>query len=113
MIGTRASAQSLTTSTTSRVVSGNPTASGGWQAIQVSVLACCSRSAVPAEKRLPNRAESRASRARFASVEGRSGASAARMLMAAVYHPSDSRKVSVRARAQALRADDIDHGGEV
>ena len=79
-------------STTSCVVSAKTTASGGWQAIQVSVLACCSRSAVPVEKRLPKRDESRASRARLASVKGRSGVSAATMLMAAVYHRLKSPK---------------------
>ena len=45
MTGTRASAQSLTTSTTSASSRRKTTASGGSRLIQVSVLACCSRSA--------------------------------------------------------------------
>ena len=91
--GTRASAQSFTTSTTSGVLSANSTASGGCVAIQVNVLACCSRNAVPVEKRLPNRVARRANRVRLASAEGRSTASAMNALMAALYHPCDSRKV--------------------
>src|SRR6476660_3482117 len=92
MTATRAAAQSFTASTTSAVVSANSTASGGCVAIQVSVLACCSRSAVPVEKRLPNRAARRANRAHLASDEGRPAASAMNALMAALYHHRDSRK---------------------
>src|SRR5581483_940184 len=58
MTGTRSAAHSRTTCCTSSVVCGNTTASGGWFAIQVVVLACCSRTACEVTMRLPNCAAS-------------------------------------------------------
>src|ERR1700722_8761370 len=72
--GTRAAAHSRTTCCTSSVVCGNTTASGGWFAIQVTVLPCCSRTACEVTRRLPNCAASAAMtpstalRSRFCSV---------------------------------------------
>ena len=82
--GTRAAAQSLTTSATSAVFSANTTASGGWQLIQVSVLACCSRSARPVEKRLPKRSRSVASSLSLASRDAVSTWCEATVSMAAL-----------------------------
>ena len=58
--GTRCAAQMRTISCTSSVLCGNTTASGGWFAIQVSVLPCCSRTACEVTRRLPKRARARA-----------------------------------------------------
>src|ERR1700746_2596461 len=58
MTGTRRSAQIRTTSCTSPLACGKTTASGGWLAIQVVVLACCSRTACEVTTRLPKRAAS-------------------------------------------------------
>src|SRR5580700_8909049 len=72
--GTRAAAHNRTTHCTSSVVCGNTTASGGWFAIQVTVLPCCSRTAWEVTRRLPNCAASAAItpstalRSRFCSV---------------------------------------------
>ena len=52
--GTPWPAQMRTISCTSAVLCGNTTASGGWFAIQVSVLPCCSRTACEVTRRLPN-----------------------------------------------------------
>jgi hypothetical protein len=54
MTGTRCAAQLRTISCTSSPVCGNTTASGGSFAIQVVVLACCSRTACEVTTRLPN-----------------------------------------------------------
>src|ERR1700685_3235445 len=72
--GTRAAPHSRTTCCTSSVVCGNTTASGGWFAIHVTVLPCCSRTACEVTRRLPNWAASAAMtpstalRSRFCSV---------------------------------------------
>jgi hypothetical protein len=60
MTGTRRSAQIRTTSCTSSLACGKTTASGGSLAIQVVVLACCSRTACDVTTRLPNLAASAA-----------------------------------------------------
>ena len=49
-------------------------------------------------------AESFANRARFASGNGRSGACASTTLMAALYHPRDSRKAEALGRRRPLRS---------
>src|SRR5262249_485996 len=63
MTGTRSLAQMRTMSCTSLVVCGKTTASGGSLAIQVVVLACCSRTACEVTTRLPNFAASAATTA--------------------------------------------------
>src|SRR5215813_2921848 len=63
MTGTRSLAQMRTMSCTSPVVCGKTTASGGSLAIQVVVLACCSRTACEVTTRLPNFAASAATTA--------------------------------------------------
>ena len=60
MIGTRCCAQMRTICCTSSTDCGNTTASGGWFSIQVSVLACCSRTACEVTTRLPKAAVSAA-----------------------------------------------------
>src|SRR5215831_19806347 len=63
MTGTRSLAQMRTMSCTSPVACGKTTASGGSLAIQVVVLACCSRTACEVTTRLPNFAVSAATTA--------------------------------------------------
>src|SRR6476620_3550039 len=91
MIGTRDAAQSFTTSDTSASVSANTTASGGSQASQVSVLACCSRRAWLIENRSPKRAERAESRACLPSPTGRFAALARPAVMAGIYRPISSK----------------------
>src|SRR5262245_40338571 len=67
MTGTRSLAQMRTMSCTSSVACGKTTASGGSLAIQVVVLACCSRTACEVTSRLPNFAVSAATTALTAS----------------------------------------------
>src|SRR6266545_1782947 len=64
--GMQWAAQMRTASCTSSVVCGNTTASGGSFAIQVVVLACCSRTACEVTTRLPNFAVSAATAALIA-----------------------------------------------
>src|SRR4029078_3361435 len=56
MIATPFSAQIRTICCTSSVLCGKTTASGGWFAIQVTVLPCCSRTACEVTTRLPKAA---------------------------------------------------------
>src|SRR6185503_1102138 len=56
MIATPFSAQIRTICCTSSVLCGKTTASGGWFAIQVTVLPCCSRTACDVTTRLPKAA---------------------------------------------------------
>src|SRR6516165_6472849 len=66
MTGTRRLAQMRTMSCTSSVACGKTTASGGSFAIQLVVLACCSRTAREVTSRLPNFAASAATAASIA-----------------------------------------------
>jgi len=66
MTGTRRLAQMRTMSCTSSVACGKTTASGGSFAIQLVVLACCSRTAREVTSRLPNFAASAATPASIA-----------------------------------------------
>src|SRR5260370_24576041 len=63
MTGSPWAAQICTIACTSSAEDGNATASGGWFATQVVVLACCARTAGATDTRSPSRCASAASAA--------------------------------------------------
>src|SRR2546429_842139 len=86
---------------TSAVSCGNTTASGGWLAIQVVVLACCSRTACEVTSRLPNCA---ASSCMVASITLRSRRAAVGDL--AMFIPQRSRTAAAPAKRYRRRGSD-------